>query len=553
MRRQPLHALVRAFPAPPGGDEGRQRFVVTALLLAVALAVLTAPVFSLYDQTLAIVVSLFGLLAMLLLAALRFGTPAWVGFWGLQVLTALLMLAGRWTEVGFEVSWAMWLAVLPLTATAYSGTRGGLLGLALAVAAVTGMLLVADPGFLPQVPQRALGVGVRLASFLLAIFLLSLAWHSLRTDALARAEAAARSRTLFLARMSHELRTPMNGVLGLVDVLLASQPRDDQRESLELMGRSGAHLLALINDVIDFARLDTGRLPLTSEPVDLHALVSDTVELLRPAADRASLRLASRVHPDAPRWVRGDGVRLRQVLINLLGNAVKFTPRGTVEVALEPRGADFALVVSDTGIGIADEVQARLFEAFEQGGPQVAGSGLGLAISKRLVERMGGTISYSSVPGQGSVFTVSLPLEVLPAPVSARAPAGPFAPTASPLRVLVVDDNDINLRVATALLEKAGCVPTPLREGAAAVAAVRDGEFEAVLMDCHMPGMDGFEATRRIRELAGERGRVPIIALTASVLPEELERCRRAGMDDWLAKPVTLATLTSTLGRLPRR
>lgn len=553
MRLGLLHRLVRAFPARPGADEGQHGFVVFSLALAEVLALVTAPLFGLYDEHLSFVVATYGLFVAALLVAVRWRAPDDVGFWGLQVLTALLLLSGRWTESGFDASWAMWLAVLPVTGMAYAGTRGGLKGLALALLVAAPMLLVPAPAFVATVPVGLLGVGVRVASFLVSMFFLSFVWNALRADALARAEAAASARTLFLARMSHELRTPMNGVLGLADVLLESQPSDEQREALELMRRSGSHLLALINDVIDFARLDAGQFPLTSEPVDLHELVSDTAELLRPAAERGSLRLTVRVDPRAPRFVRGDALRLRQVLLNLVGNAVKFTPRGSVELALEAHGAELALVVTDTGVGVEEGLRARLFDAFEQGGPHVGGSGLGLTISKRLVERMGGSIAVTSVVGQGSVFTVRLPCEEVAAPDGAATPATASPSRLPPLRVLVVDDNELNLRVATALLRKAGCVPTPVTDGAQAIAAVLDGDFEAVLMDCQMPGVDGFAATRSIRELAGAPGRVPIIALTASVLPEEIERCRLAGMDGWLGKPVTLAALTTTLARLAVR
>lgn len=527
--------------------------MVFALALATVLAALTAPVFGGHNPDLSRITASYGVSTALLLLAIRVGVSERLGFAGLQLFTAVFLLCGRWTELDFDASWAMWLAVLPVTGMAFAGTRGGLWGLALSIVFALPMLTVRDPGLFQQVPVQVVGVVVRVLSFLVAMFFLSVAWQSLRAEALARAEAAAAARTLFLAKMSHELRTPMNGVLGFTDVLLESRPTAEQREALELMRRSGSHLLALINDVIDFARLDAGQFPLADEPVDLHELVSDTVELLRPAAERASLALTVRLEAGTRRWVRGDTLRLRQVLINLVGNAVKFTPRGSVEVALEARGSEYAFVVTDTGVGVEDGMAARLFQAFEQGGQHVGGSGLGLAISKRLVERMGGSIAFTSAVGKGSVFTVRLPLHEVDVPAGAAVSDAVPEVGLPPLRVLVVDDNDINLRVATALLEKAGCVPTPLTDGAAAIAAVREGDFDAVLMDCQMPGVDGFEATRRIRALGGVRGHVPIIALTASVLPEEIERCRAAGMDDWLGKPVTLAMLKETLARLPRR
>lgn len=554
MRPRGFDALERLFPPRPGADETRHRYAVVALVLAVVLAISTAPPFLLYDRTLAAITAGFGALALALLVAVRRGASARVAFWLLQVQTSLLMLFGRWTELEFDATWVMWLGVLPVTGAAFAGARGAVRGLLLGVVFSGVMLLVPAPSFFEPVPVRMVGVVVRTVSFLAAMFFLSLTWNTLRDDALARAETAASARKLFLAKMSHELRTPMNGVLGLTDVLLGNAPRPDQRASLELMRRSGEHLLALINDAIDFARLDSGQLPLVDEAVDLHALLTDSGELLRPVAEPKGLRISTRFAPGAPRWVRGDALRVQQVLINLVGNAVKFTERGHVEIALEPRGESYALVISDTGVGVEASVRDRLFQAFEQGSRRLGGSGLGLAISRRLVERMGGALDFQSTEGKGSVFTAVLPCRPVAPPPAPVMPRGVPAAGGQAPRVLLVDDNEINLRVATALVEKAGYVATPVSCGTQALAALQEQAFAAVLLDCQMPDPDGFATARAIRAMPGERGRVPIIALTASVFPEEVDRCRDAGMDGWLAKPVTLPALAEALGRaVPRR
>jgi CheY-like chemotaxis protein len=322
------------------------------------------------------------------------------------------------------------------------------------------------------------------------------------------------------------------------------------------MRRSGDHLLGLIEEVIDFARLEADRMPLASEPVDLELLVRDVVELLRPAASSASLELVAEVEPGMPRWVLGDQRRLRQVLMNLAGNAVKFTLRGSVRVTVGCAGGRHVFTVRDTGVGIDGAMLERLFQPFEQAEAEAnrrfGGSGLGLAVTRRLVERMGGTLSVESQLGVGSTFTVAIPLT----PTDAR-PASPELAAVAPApgaarRLLVVDDNELNLHVATALVRRLGHEATAYRSGQEAIDALQAGTFDAVLMDCHMPGLDGFETTQRIRQLRAPLSHIPIIALTASALPEELARCVKSGMNDCLTKPVTLDALKAAIDRVMR-
>jgi CheY-like chemotaxis protein len=513
----------------------------------------------------------------------------------------------------------------------------------------------------------------------------------------AAAEGADRAKSQFLATVSHEIREPMNGVIGMTRLLLDTPLSDEQREYVEAVHDSGQALLTIINDLLDLTRMEAGRLELDSIDFDLERVVDRTVALVEPRARAKELKLEVDMGPEVPRMLHGDPGRLRQILLNLLGNAVKFTERGGVRLAvrhLEDRGDRLRLAVSvqDTGIGIPEDLQARLFTAFSQGSPSVArlygGSGLGLMICKRLVELMDGEIVVSSAPGEGARFDLSLwltrqpparparprspaqiaglsllivdsdrvtrerleqqiaswgiepetatdaetalralhraaergrPFEVvlidssppdmsgeelgqhikeaetlraadlvmvassglrgdaaritsigfaayLPKPVTASmlldcllqlratsdrpgADAGlitvhSISERRQPgLRILLADDNPVNCRLAVLMLEKAEHEVDVVADGAAAVEAVGDGGYDLVLMDVQMPGMDGLEATRRIRALSGPPGRVPVVAITANAMVGDDRRCLEAGMDDYLTKPIDRARL----------
>jgi CheY-like chemotaxis protein len=369
-----------------------------------------------------------------------------------------------------------------------------------------------------------------------------------RRENLARLEAAQQARTIFLANISHEIRTPMNGVLGLTELVLAGALEAEQRERLELVQRSGQSLVTLIDDLLLLTRAESGRLTLLPSATPVAKVVADVVELFTPVAQQKQVEL--RVHLDerVPRLVELDSVRWRQVLTNLVSNAVKFTERGAVDVRLVNTSGRLVLTVSDQGVGIAPDVLARLFQPFEQGDVSTTrrfgGSGLGLALSRQLVEAMQGTITVSSQPGQGSLFTVDVPLvpsEEVTAPASRDT-----AVAATDLLVLVVDDNPINLKVAQGLVERAGYRVQVARDGQEAVDAAAAQDFALVLMDCQMPEMDGLEATRRIRASA-RNASTPIIAVTASGLAEQVEECRLAGMNDVLVKPVSLEQIKRAL------
>jgi len=371
---------------------------------------------------------------------------------------------------------------------------------------------------------------------------------------------AATAKADFLATMSHEIRTPMNGIVATLELLRDSRLTPAQRELLAIVEESSGVLRVLLDDILDLSKIEAGRIELDEQVVDLRALVSQTVALSSAAALQRGLRLHVDVSDDVPEAVVVDPARLRQILHNLMSNAVKFTADGsvTVRVAIRPtaEGAPaLALAVADTGIGIAEPALPRLFEPFTQADASTTrrfgGSGLGLAIVRRLAERMGGTAAVASRPGEGSTFTIELPLRVgaSAAPPDAtrrRAQDGSDLQTLG--RVLLAEDIAINREVILRQLRRLGVEADAVADGAEAVAALRERSYALVLMDCHMPVLDGFDATRAIRALDGPSASVPIVALTANAMDGDREACLAAGMDDYLAKPLVLDDLRRALG-----
>ena len=375
-----------------------------------------------------------------------------------------------------------------------------------------------------------------------------------------QAEAGNVAKAQFLANMSHEIRTPMTGILGALSLLACDELSPQQRKLLDTASSSSEALLTLLNEVLDFSKIEAGKLELVNEPMLLRPVLSSIVDLLAPMAQRKGLALSLEFDPSLPARVKGDAGRIRQVLLNLVGNAVKFTDSGHVAVrARREAGGDsrpvMVLEVEDSGIGISPAVLERLFTPFFQADQsdrrRFGGSGLGLVISKRLTEAMGAELSVESAAGQGSTFRLSLPLEVL-ADAPAAAPAA-LAGTVSPAplagKVLLVEDNPVNRMLAVAMLGNLGIEVTEAENGLVALQHLEKSRFDLVLMDCQMPVMDGFEATREIR--AREHGalaaRIPIIAVTANALSGDSEQCLQAGMDAYLAKPFTLNTLREAI------
>ena len=382
-----------------------------------------------------------------------------------------------------------------------------------------------------------------------------------------QATAASRAKSEFLANMSHEIRTPLNGIIASSDLL---ERRDDlpapAREHVRLIGESGELLLKQLSDILDFSKIEAGQLAVDRHAFDLPATVRDTVALIAAKATAGGVALECHLDPRLAPRVEGDSFRLRQVLLNLVSNAIKFTATGgRVEVGAAPAPGSglVRFAVRDTGIGIAPELVPRLFERFTQADSSTTrrygGSGLGLAISAQLVEIMGGRIEVESAPGRGSLFHFTLPLAVAPEAAGiVRAPAAPIAPLGR--HVLVVEDNAVNRRLVAAQLKQLGCTHTMAEDGEQALAALdREPLPDAILMDCHMPVLDGWATTRRIRAwvadaapLRQRAAALRIIALTAAALPEERARCREAGMDDFLSKPLKLAELRRTLEQRAR-
>ncbi len=375
------------------------------------------------------------------------------------------------------------------------------------------------------------------------------------------AEARSRAKTELLAQVSHEMRTPMNAVLGLSDILARSPLRPEQARHVEVLGHAGRQAFALINDLLDNARIESGRLELVAHPFHLPDLVELQLDLLRERAQQQGLWLRMLAPTPAVGWVLGDAQRVAQIITNLVGNAIKFTRAGGVTVALSREADGRVLIgVQDTGIGIAADRLERIFQPFAQADAGIArdfgGTGLGLSITRSLARLMGGDVSVHSRPGEGSRFDVRLQLPPAPPPgageprVEGEAPGGPDRP----LSLLLAEDNDVNVLVLEGMLAPLGHRITRVRDGAAALDALQGGRFDLVLMDMLMPGVDGLAATRRWRavEAAEGRPRTPIVVLTANAFDSDAQQSLAAGCDAHLTKPISRAALLQAVARYAR-
>lgn len=375
-----------------------------------------------------------------------------------------------------------------------------------------------------------------------------------------RAEEASDMKSGFLANMSHEIRTPMNGIIGVVDLLRTTPLTSDQRNYVDIIRDSANTMLALLNNILDLSKIESGKFSLEKIGFELPSMIRSIINVFKYQASEKGLALDLMLADSVPHHLQGDPLRLRQILTNLIGNAVKFTEKGQVSVRLqvvEQRSEQVTIrcEVQDTGPGLPPEVQEKIFENFTQADPSTTrrhgGSGLGLSICKQLVEIMGGRIGVISEPGQGATFWIEIPLVKIPA--TAVEEIGPDEVEAQvrdfkqAFKVLIAEDNPINSQVFEGMLQKMNLPCRVAENGAIAVELLRRENFDMVLMDCNMPAMDGYEASRRIRQMTPPKNLIPIIAITANVMKGDREKCLEAGMNDVLSKPVSFPDLQKKL------
>jgi two-component system, sensor histidine kinase len=528
-----------------------------------------------------------GILGMGVLGALR-----WRGFrlgpliTALQTLTLAQAFAVTWLTGGIYSATIGWLALAPLPAVLAYSQWARIAGLAagwLLILGLYGYALLGGETALDILPQDLIHWHLMMA---VVIFGMQLALlqrlNTVRKQRMQAMQQHSRKlrqihkqlqhnqqqKDLFVASVSHELRTPMNAILGLADLIQHDKGLgSDVREKMGDIQKSGEHLLTIINDLLDHAQMEAGRLQVVKEPFNLHDCLKISFQLLKRRAETKPVNYSLRIDPDVPQWVMGDSHRLTQVLVNLLGNAIKFTAQGEIELhcSLPPNEQEntpkvtpeshtnlrdgqpaqlIRLTVRDSGIGIAPELQHRVFQSFSQADNSIArrfgGNGLGLSITRGLVEAMGGRIGFDSLPGVGSTFHVVLPCAVC-APVANARTSEEEAKSEKALRILIADDNPMNRQIASLQLRRhfPNAQVTSVDNGLEAFEAVRDGErFDVILMDLLMPEMDGQTATQKIRsELPHPQCNTPIIALTANADQQEWARCLAAGMNECMLKP----------------
>lgn len=492
----------------------------------------------------------FGLTMLFLLLGIRLDLNANTAMIILELLTGIHFLGCRAFEQTLDWPLIIWLSIFPLLRLLYGGFRHALYGFIFTGVLGLGFYLLE---LFPMPSQESVESTISLlrsVSFLPAVFCITAIFYYLRREAIFRAEEATLARTMFLANMSHELRTPMNGVLGITELLLLEPGIQPYKEQLELVHRSGKQMVALINDILDYAKLESMKLDLELLPTNISLLIRDIISLLTPMAKSKGLDLKSEISRELDCFTLTDPIRCKQILTNLIINAIKFTEKGKVSVFAETHKSNMVIRILDTGIGMSEEILERIFVPFQQADVsftrRYGGSGLGLAISQRLANLLGGKITVSTSPGEGSVFQVVLPFHMVTPEIKQEKNLIAELPQI-PLKVLLVEDNQVNQVVALGMLKKCGCKVKPKSNGEEAVKSFREESFDLILMDCHMPIMDGFQATKEIRKLESGNKRTKIIALTASAMEEDVKACLLSGMDSVIAKPLTFDSLVPVL------
>ncbi len=568
--RHPVDRLLP--PSAAGGPDALFALRLVAIVLVAtigtfaALAVLQANV---GNHRLALAQAVATAISVALLAALRRGLPRAPIAHGVIVLVAAQICLVSVLYGGVRLPALAFYAVTPLVALLTIGRRAAVAWLVVGVAIIIGLNVAQVLGVsFPAPPPVNRWVDVVSLAILSVVVLLFAASHdalsrtalaALRsvndelTQSRSEAELANAAKDRLITTVSHELRTPLTGAIGFARLLDDAKLPAPHDEHARAALASGETLLALVNDILDRAWLAGGGLELHQVPFDLHRVLDEVVRVGAVNAGDRELRVTLQCH--APRFVMGDPVRLKQVLLNLVGNAVKFTAVGSVTVRVAPVDGKLRFAVIDTGVGITPEIMASLFEPFSHGDPATAdgqtGSGLGLSIAKAIVERMGGAIEVETVVGQGSTFAfdVALPETAAPAARAATAAAHPHLS----MHVLVVDDHAVNRLLAVRVLEQLGARAIAVPSGAAALEAIGAERFDAVLLDCEMPDMDGYEVARRVRAAEPPGRHLPLVALTASALPEDRARAKDAGMDDLVTKPFDPSELGDRLAALVQR
>ncbi len=562
----PFDRLLEWF-VPEGRDphETRTRkivvgFTLTILAWSPAYAAIYALSFPAPYSTIAVVGLALGMSMVATVPALiKRGAPTGVSVGLLGFALGGLLLLMCWMTGGYRSPLLPWMVLHPLLALGFGGIRLAWVWTA-TVFAQLALLAAADRLGIPPVdllsrPARELLWGTTLVTITLSTFLVGWIYEAIKNLTILELEQANRAKSDFLAHMSHEIRTPMTAILGFAEMLEDDKMTLEQAEHVRTIRRNGEHLLAVINDILDLSRVESGRLELEWTAVRPAHLIEEVAALIGPRARARGLDLDVEIDPALPAAIRSDATRLKQIVINLAANAVKFTERGRVRIAARAEGGGFVRFdVEDTGPGIPRDRVERIFDAFAQGDASMSrrfgGTGLGLAISRRLARVLGGDLSVSSEPGRGSTFSLRVPNEPALDSVPRLADDPAAEPTAALRgRVLLAEDGADSRRLLVHLLERWGLEVEIAENGATAIEVARRAHerghpFEAVLMDMQMPEMDGYEATRRLRS-AGFAG--PVIALTAHAMAGARDACVAAGCDDYLTKPIDRARLRAAL------